>query len=197
MKEYIISRCVGDPDWNRVPALQMQEFLFPSKSDVTAKAQVCYDAEAIYVRLEATESQIRASHTGPLDEICEDSCLEFFISPMADGRYFNIEVNPNGAIYLGFGTGLHNLQRLIGEQPAITPKTHRTDTGWVAEYAIPVSFLQLFFPDFTPAPGNFIRANCFKCGDLTPIPHWLCWNKIPEEVATFHCPQHFGTMYFG
>ena len=197
MKEYTITRCSGNPNWDRIPSLQMQEFLFPSQSDVTASAQLCYDDGSLYVRLRATEQNIRAVHTGLLDEICEDSCLEFFISPMADGRYFNIEVNPNGAVYLGFGSGLHNLQRLVGEMPAITPKAESTPSGWQVTYAIPFSFIRLFFPDFSPVPGKAIRANCFKCGDLTPVPHWLTWTKIPEEIATFHCPQHFGTMYFG
>ena len=194
MNEYTIVRRT---DWANVPTLKMESHLFPSKADVTAQAQLCYDEEALYVRLGAKEKNIRREHTEPLAEICEDSCLEFFFCPMeGDDRYFNIEFNANGNAYLGFGTGLPTLHRLIPEQQFIKPRVSFTEDGWTLEYAIPYRFIQVFFPGFSPAPGKTIRANCYKCGDLTELPHWLCWNPVPEAVATFHCPQHFGLMHF-
>ena len=84
--------------------------------DISATGQVCYDEEALYVRLTAKEKNIRAEGKGPLDAPCEDSCLEFFFCPMMeDNRYFNIEYNPNCCIYLGFASGVHDLVRLIPE----------------------------------------------------------------------------------
>lgn len=195
MKEYTILR--RDADWSAIPALTMDQQPHPRQHNITAQAQLCYDDQALYVRLQAAETDIRGEHTGLLDEICEDSCLEFFFCPMeGDPRYFNIEVNPNGAMFLGFGTGLQDLQRLIPEHPPVLPKITRTEAGWSVEYAIPYSFVQLFFPDFSPAPGKTMRANCYKCGDLTPVPHWLCWSIVPAEPFTFHCPAYFGTMRF-
>ena len=182
--------------WENVPVLKIESPLLPGASGVSAQAQICYDEKALYVRLSAVENNIRAEHQGLLDEVCEDSCLEFFYSPMGDGRYFNLEVNPNGAMYFGFGTSLQNLYRLIPENHPIHPIVEKTDGGWTVEYAIPHSFVQLFFPDFSPAPGKKILANCYKCGDLTDHPHWLCWNPVPDPKATFHCPQYFGTMQF-
>ena len=194
MNEYTIVR---KTDWDKVPVLKMENCLFPSESGVTAQAQICYDEKALYVKLQTVEAQIRAELTGLLDEICEDSCLEFFFCPMeGDDRYFNLEVNPNGAMYFGFGTSVQNLYRLIPENHPIHPVIERTEDGWQVEYAFPVEFVQLFFPGFAPAPGKTIRANCFKCGNFTPIPHWLCWNDIPAERATFHCPEYFGIMTF-
>jgi len=178
--------------------LEMLEQLHPkSVHQVKATAQICYDDKALYVRLCAIEPHIRAEHHGPLGEICEDSCLEFFLCPMeGDNRYFNFEVNPNGAMYKGFGTNVRTLQRLIPENAYIVPEVSRTADGWEAQYAIDYEFIRLFFPSFSPAPGKAIRANCYKCGDLTLTPHWLCWSKVPEDLNTFHCPEHFGTMYF-
>ena len=197
METYTILRRGDCLDWNSIPALVMDRQPLPRPHEITAQAQLCYDEEALYVRLQTKESDIRAQHTGLLDEICEDSCLEFFFCPQeGDPRYFNIEVNPNGAMFLGFGTGLANLQRLIPEHPPILPQITQTTDGWALEYAIPYGFVRLFFPDFAPAPGKSIRANCYKCGELTPIPHWLCWNEVPAEPFTFHCPDHFGIMYF-
>ena len=193
MEKYII---YPKTDWAKIPTLQMLHPLFPSAPGVTAQAQICYDDTALYVRLSAAEHNLRAEHKGLLDEVSEDSCLEFFYSPMGDGRYFNLEVNPNGAMYFGFGTSLQNLYRLIPETHPIQPVIETSDSGWSVEYAIPHDFVKLFFPEFSPAPGKEIRANCFKCGDLTDHPHWLCWSPVPESCATFHCSEYFGTMQF-
>lgn len=193
MKHYTV---VLKTAWENVPVLKIDAPLFPGSPDVSAQAQICRDDKALYVRFFAVEHNIRAEHKGPLGGICEDSCMEFFFAPANDGRYFNIEVNPNGAMYFGFGTSVQNLYRLIPENHPIHPVVSRTEDGWTVEYAIPFDFVRLFFPDFSPAPGKEIRANCYKCGDLTDHPHWLCWNPIPESRATFHCPEYFGTMQF-
>ena len=198
LNEYIITQRPAVLRWQDIPAVQMREQLHPRNDhSVTASAQLCYDEKALYVRLCAVEAHIRAEHHGPLGEICEDSCLEFFFCPIeGDNRYFNFEINPNGAMYKGFGTNVQTLQRLIPENAYIVPQITRTEDGWEAQYAIPYDFIRLFFPDFAPTPGKSIRANCYKCGDLTPTPHWLCWCKVPEELSTFHCPEYFGTMFF-
>lgn len=193
MKTYTI---VPKSAWENVPALKIDAPLFPGAEGITAQAQICYDDTALYIKLSATEYNIRAEHNGLLDEVCEDSCLEFFFEPMQDGRYFNIEINPNGAMYFGFGTSLQNLYRLIPETHPIQPVITQAENGWAVEYSIPFDFVRLFFPDFSPVPGTVIGANCFKCGELTDHPHWLCWNPIPKEKATFHCSEYFGTMQF-
>ena len=194
MQEYTI---VKKAPWDQVPVLKMEEHLHPTTATVTAQAQLCYDEEALYLRLEAKEQNIRKEHFDPLAEICEDSCLEFFFCPMeGDDRYFNLEMNPNGVPYLGFGEDLATLHRLIPEKRFIHPEITFTGDGWVIEYAIPHKFVRIFFPQYEPAPSKTMKANCYKCGDLTETPHWLCWNFVPEERHTFHCPEYFGLMHF-
>lgn len=197
MREYTIARRQPKLDWSNIPNLQIDQRMRTDPLPVSAQAQLCYDNAALYVRLSAVEENIRAEHMGPLGEICEDSCLEFFFCPIAgDDRYFNIEVNPNGAMFLGFGSNVHNLMRLIPEEPPIHPQTGRTTDGWDVSYAIPFTFIRQFFPDFAPAPGCAIRANCYKCGDLTVQPHYLCWNPVPAQPCAFHNPSAFGIMRF-
>ena len=197
MKEYTITRCNGLPDWNTVPAAQMDYLLNTAPLPISAQAQVCYDDTALYVRLSAVEEHIRAELTGLLDEICEDSCLEFFFSPMAgDKRYFNIECNPNGALFLGFGPNVDELVRLIPEVPSIVPQTKRTDDGWETVYSIPYRFIRMFCPEFAPVSGYTTRANFYKCGDKTPQPHYLCWNPVPKQRCSFHNPDQFGIVHF-
>ena len=200
MRSYTIVRRSASGDWNEVPVLPIDNALkFRDVTHIKAQAQICYDDDALYVRMQAAEPDIRAEHTGLLDEICEDSCLEFFFCPAeGDSRYFNLEVNLNCSYYLGVGSNVRTLLRLIPECPTILPKAERTEDGWFIEYAFPHEFVRRVFPDYAPAPGKSIRANCYKCGDLTVQPHYLAWQPVPDEVDfTFHCPEHFGIMYFG
>lgn len=198
MKEYTITRCNGQPDWSTVPALQIDELYKTPAVPITAQAQICYDDNALYIHMCAQEKNIRAEHTGPLDEVCEDSCLEFFFCPMPDDkRYFNIEMNPNGAMYLGFASSCDDLVRLICEQPVIEPVINRTETSWDVTYSLPFAFVRRFFPEFSPAPGGSIRANCYKCGEKTDPKHFLCWCPVVPRPCAFHNPDIFGNMYFG
>ena len=199
MKEYTVIRCPETLDWAEIPAISMDELLLPTNAQVTAQAQVCYDDAYLYVRLCAKEQNIRAEHKGLLDEVCEDSCLEFFFCPLpGDKRYINIECNPNGAMYIGMGTGVHDLIRLVfAEQSPFAPQIQRTDDGWQIVHAIPYTFIRQFFPEFSPVPGYSIRANFYKCGDLTPEPHYLMWNPVPQApCASFHQPDYFGLLRF-
>lgn len=197
MRQYTIVRRPQQLDWTHIPALQIDQLMKTDPLPIRAQAQLCYDENALYIRLSAVEQHIRAELTGKLDEICEDSCLEFFFSPMAgDLRYFNIECNPNGCLFLGMGSNVHNLVRFIPEEPCILPQAKRTADGWEVSYEIPYSFIRQFFPDFSPAPGYAMRANCYKCGDQTVQPHYLCWNPVPYQPCAFHNPEAFGIMYF-
>ena len=198
MRDYTIIRRPEKLDWNTIPALQIDNVMRTGPLPISAQAQICYDDKALYVRLSAVEENIRAELTGRLDEICEDSCLEFFFCPLpGDRRYFNIECNLNGCLFLGIGPNVDDLVRLVQEEPYIIPKAQRIDGGWETVYAIPYKFIRLFFPEFSPAPGGSIRANCYKCGNKTVLPHYLTWNPVPIQRCSFHNPDAFGIMYFG
>ena len=198
MKEYTIVRRPENLDWNNIPSLQMNCLYETEPLPISAQAQLCYDDEALYVRLSAVEEHIRAENFGTLDEICEDSCLEFFFSPMeGDRRYFNIECNLNEKLYLGMGSNVQTLVRFVPEFPAIHPKAQRTADGWETVYSVPYSFIRQFFPDFSPAPGKTMKANFYKCGDKTVQPHYLCWCPVVKlPAASFHNPDTFGTLRF-
>ena len=198
MKNYTIIKKPSVLDWSKIPSVQIDTHLQDQVVDISATGQVCYDEEALYVRLTAKEKNIRAEGTGPLDAPCEDSCLEFFFCPiMENNRYFNIEYNPNCCIYLGFASGIHDLVRLIPESGIpFSPKAVRTDDGWEITYHIPFEFIRRFFPDFTATSGKQIKGNFYKCGDLTVQEHYLCWNMITSNPVSFHRPCDFGILEF-
>lgn len=198
MRTHTIPKKPDILDWTQIPVISIDNRLWTPPTDISATAQLCYDEAALYVRLTAKESQIRAELTDVLDQPCLDSCLEFFFSPMPeDGRYFNIEFNPNCCMYLGLGSDRYDLTRLLPQGPnPLCPQAARTADGWEITYQIPVSFIRRFFPDFTPASGKTIRGNFYKCGEQTALPHYFSWNRITSETPDFHRSCDFGVLTF-
>ena len=196
-RQYLIRAVAGEPDWSRIPQLQVDQLLWTPDCGIRAWGQFCHDAEYLRVHLRAAEKQIRAEYSSPLSPVCEDSCLEFFFMPEGEDRYFNFEINPNGCLHVGFGHGRadstilfrHDMPGLFGIRPAVTAD------GWEVYYRIPRSFLCLFWPGFTLTGA--LRANVYKCGDLTAREHYLSWNPVMSETPDFHRPQDFGLMTFG
>lgn len=199
MKKYEINRMNAKDDWSDKPIIEIDTPYLDTPEAVKAWAQIAYDDEAILVRLWTKEYQHRAVETGVVGKPYEDCCLEFFFSPMeSDPRYFNFENNSIGCYFLGIGSGLSDLVRLIPEtdEDIFDRRVTKFEGGWEISYKFPYSFIKRFFPDFKVYEGKTIRANCFKCADMTEPPHYLSWSAVPTESFTFHRPDCFGEMVF-
>lgn len=201
MKTYTIKKVNGTPDWSKIPVLQIDTLLWTDSIDITAWAQLCWDEEGLFVRMEAIEPNIRMEETGPQACTCNDSCMEFFFSPTDRKDYFNIELNPTCAVWIGIGTGgdISDLIRLQISKfnEKFSTNVEFTEKGWVLTYKVPFAFIKRFFNDFEAKEGKKIRANMYKCGDRTVKPHWMSWNEIETDHPSFHCPEFFGEMTFG
>ena len=198
MKSYIITKKNEELNWNNVPALQVDTVQWLPDAGISAQAQLCYDEEAIYVRMTAKEANIRAQETGEVGMPCLDSCLEFFFCPMPHNKtYFNVEMNPNCCLYLGIGTDRYDLIRLLShDENPFGAEAARTEDGWQLTYRIPVAFVQRFFPEFKAESGAMMRGNFYKCGDLTVQEHYYAWNPVETENPDFHLSEYFGKLYF-
>ena len=200
MRTYTIVPVTDDVSWQDVPWLWVDNHQWGTETDIRMGGQICYSEKGLHVHLQAWEKDIRAEHNSPLAPVCQDSCMEFFLSPMADDpRYFNIEMNPLGCTYLGFGVNLPELIRLMGEGHFLLEdrRTAYTEDGWEVFYTIPLDFIRLFFPEFDLTTGRKLRANCYKCGELTPKPHYISWNRIDSPTPAFHVRRDFGEMVLG
>ena len=196
VKNYGIRSVSGEPDWASIPQLEVDQVLWKPDCGIRAFGRFCHDSQALYVHLRAAEKQIRAEYTAPLSPVCRDSCLEFFFMPEGEDRYFNFEINPNGCLYIGFGHGREDSTALYRSdlRQLFGIRAERTPDGWEASYRIPLSFLRLFWPAFT-FTGE-LRANVYKCGDLTEQQHYLSWNPVSSGTPDFHRPADFGRMRF-
>lgn len=190
-------RRVETPDWEKIPAAALAHQPWLAPCDIEASAQLCHDEETLYVRMTAKEKDIRATLTGPLDQVCNDSCLEFFLAPKADdARYFNFEWNRLCNAYVGFGGARETRVRQIpGDMNALfQPIAFDTEDGWGIEYRIPKAYIQMYMPDFE-FRGQ-AACNFYKCGDRTEIPHYLAWAKLSSDTPDYHRRQDFGRLIF-
>jgi hypothetical protein len=44
-------------------------------------------------------------------------------------------------------------------------------------------------------PTESLRANFYKWGDGTSVPHYLTWSHIVTETPDFHRPEFFGELF--
>lgn len=204
MRSYTIKKIQGTPDWSTIPVMPIDNQPWGEPVDISAQAQICWDEENLYIRQEAWEKHIRREENGPLCRVCNDSCLEFFFRPTERMDFFNFEINPNRAIYLGYGNGQDTLLRINFQskrdtimQEKLDIQTEITETGWVLTYKIPFAFVQRFFPEFQPKVGLQAYGNAYKCGDETEQIHYIAWNPIDWPEPAFHRPEQFGRLIFG
>jgi len=193
---YTIVQAAGEPDWSKVPLLQISHVLWTEDFGVRAQAQVCCTEDALFVHLRAAEQDIRAENTQPLSPVWEDSCLEFFFMKPGAANYFNFEINPNGCLCLQFGPERTDRIDIVrgDAETYFDIRADRTSDGWEVFYKIPLAFLRLFDPNWQ-FEGE-LAANFYKCGNKTVNRHYLSWAPIDLETPDFHCPAFFGLLRF-
>lgn len=185
------------PDWTVPEKVSLTHTGWLAPCPISATAQACHDGENIYIRMEAEEQPVKATLSGLLDQVCDDSCLEFFLAPVpGESRYFNFEFNPLGAMNLGFGGPRPNRVRQVPKKAAewFQAQPFTTPAGWGITFRVPLAFLRLYYPGLSF--NGEIGANFYKCGDQTPVPHYLAWSPLSCDTPDYHRPQDFGRLLF-
>jgi hypothetical protein len=168
------------------------------------KVAVAYSDSEIFLKYYVSEDYFKAEMTEPNQNVYEDSCVEFFVSPMGDGIYYNFEFNGIGTCLLGTGTCrqdsrradpeiISRIRRLssVGNNP-VPERTGKFE--WTLTVAI--SYRAFFHHDIKDLKGKIFRANFYKCGDGLKVPHYVTWNTIGTQSPDFHRPEFFGTIKF-
>lgn len=157
------------------------------------EARLLYTDEAIYVNLKTNEWPLTVHHTERDSSVWLDSCMEFFIQPDAeDKNYLNFEMNPVGALVLGYGINRYNRIKPQVDEAVFEIKSIIKNKDWQLFYKIPFSFLREHFKTISPE----FYGNLYKCGDEALIPHHFCWNPITDVKDDFHRSEFFGKFVF-
>jgi len=175
---------------------------FPYKPDVSFS--IGFTSREILLKYYVTEQYFKAEKTETNEMVCEDSCVEFFVSPVEDGTYYNFEFNGIGTCLLGNGTGREDSKRVdrgivskIRRQTSIgkTPvKELKGPFSWTITIAIPIE--TFFQHKIKELKGKTFRANFYKCGDMLSVPHFVTWNPVGTEKPDYHRPEYFGVIKF-
>jgi len=163
-----------------------------------------YGEKEIYLKYYVHEQYVMAQKRKPNESVCEDSCVEFFVSPDSDGIYYNFEFNPIGTCLLGKGTcradskvvdpEYINKIRRLGTLGTIPFDEKTGDQYWELTVVIPVEAFA--GKDIKTLRGKVFHANFYKCGDKLTRPHYLTWNPISTANPDYHRPEYFGTLKF-
>ena len=194
--------------WNAIEPFTLTHHLWP-ENDYFPKVQVrtYYSNDSLHVQFRTFEQSPTINYYQLNDPVCKDSCVEFFFqpNPAVDQRYLNFEINAAGTLLLGLGTDVRDLvflTELDTDSFQIKPTIGLTDpesgqTYWELVFRVPFQFINSLFPDFRAESGAIMNGNFYKCGDETPSPHYLSWNRVTSETADFHRTSDFGQLVFG
>ena len=129
----------------------------------------------------------------------EDSCVEFFVEDPDGSVYYNFEINALGKVLACSGPDRnHRTPRPADEMKAIArfASVSKVDSvkeglqNWRVCIIIPFELIGID-PENLPKK---IRANFYKCGDLTAHPHYVSWAPIDTPQPDFHRPEFFGEL---
>lgn len=165
------------------------------------KFSIAYTTDSILLKYFVKERNAVARHTEVNDLVFKDSCVEFFLSFANGEDYYNLEFNCIGTPYGGYGRGKADRSALpvnVVQQIEIFTKKNNIDadgnTSW--EISLNIPFKVFIYHNVTLLKGKACKANFYKCGDETPMPHYFSWNNILSDEPSFHQSEFFGTLNF-
>lgn len=175
---------------------------FPYRPEM--QVRMAHNGSQLLVNYRVVEDCVRAVAPADNGRVWEDSCCELFLSPVADGTYYNMECNAAGQMLIGFGAGRKDRRRAdqtvlcgvdrwssMGREPFDNIAGHRV---WQLCLAVPVG--AWFGHSIESLCGLRAKGNVYKCGDLLPRPHFLSLFPVDTPKPDFHRPDFFGDIIF-
>ena len=185
-----------EPTWLGLEEAKLAYFPWEKEYTPESYARVGWNDKGIHVLMYTNEPTIRCEVHDIGGDVYTDSCLEFFIAPVADdARYINCEVNPQGVFHLGIGTGRYDrtVERRVPENMNMRHSIHR-GAWWAISYTIPANFLAERF-GCGPRQMKEARGNFYKCGNLHILHHGMFY-PYPIDKPDFHRPEYFARFVF-
>ena len=105
--------CTASPEGEAVPSLLDENGIefqpldvvnwkdYPYKPEVSFR--IAHTGREILLHYKVKEASVRAVASGDNGRVWEDACVEFFVSPEGDDRYYNFECNCAGRLLIQGG----------------------------------------------------------------------------------------------
>ncbi len=170
-----------------------------------------YTEKGIYGLFQVKDQYVRCVASHFQDNVCYDSCVEFFVQPDCGEGYCNFEFSGGGqflAYHVTDPTGGPlflaacrplDISEVSGIEiyhtlPAFVEPEITEPITWRLGFFLPFYVLTSIFGGKAPQSGSVWRANFYKIADKTSHPHWAAWSPVPE--VNYHLPQCFGEFLF-
>ncbi len=206
-----------DSPWSAATTAQITHFTWEDSGHrPKAVGRVVYNDDWLAVRFDVEDQYVRAVAEKFNGNVCQDSCVEFFVAPNSDpaqNAYFNFEVNCGGTMLLhacpssaqrlaGADTVYVNEEdgstiQIVSTLPRIVEPEMTEPTSWSVEYHVPWTLFEKYFDVKRPTAGDIWRGNFYKCGDRTSHPHWGSWSPVDTPNPSFHQPDFYQPLRFG
>ncbi|MEI6556397.1 MAG: carbohydrate-binding family 9-like protein [Paludibacter sp.] len=174
---------------------------FPYKP--VCRFKIARSSNSLFIHFKVIEKNIRALYSTDQQSVWEDSCVEFFCKQPGQDHYFNFEFNCIGTCLATKRKGRELDVQPLSEQKmksiirfaSLGNEPFDEKSGnieWELTVEIPFDVIEI-------PHGNLpetLRANFYKCGDGTSVPHYLSWSHITTDKPDFHRPELFGELSF-
>jgi hypothetical protein len=148
---------------------------------------------ALLVRFDGRDDHLVATLRARNGPLWTEDVFEVFLSPHdPPRRYYEIEVNPLGALFAARIDSPELARKTMNVDTAwdcrgLAARVRRTPTRWSATLSIPLSEL---------ADGNSVRtwrANFFRI-DRSEQDEYSAWSPTYQDPPDFHVPVRFGLL---
>jgi hypothetical protein len=198
--------------WKNIPALKVSCYRQESSAhQPETQCKLLYDRNCLYGIFRVKDRYVRCVHDRFQSEVYKDSCVEFFVQPKNTGGYFNFEFNCGGTLLASYITDPTRIAGRVREFIPLTPEDDlqikrysnlprivepeiTRSIVWFLGFSIPFAILGKYAGALAKVSGQVWRANFYKCGNETTMPHWVSWSPLNE--LNFHLPADFGEIEF-
>lgn len=209
-KKVKIDGLLDEWPWRKAPRLTpfvQHDTMAPAR--VKTEVRIWYDEEALYLGWICDDPDIQATMHRRDSKFWEEEVVEFFVTPKALDRYFELQWNPLGGTFDAIiqnqigsdgrsqkfdGDWTYtatNMTWALHVDGSVQNSTDR-DQRWTVEVRIPFADLKVR----TPRRGEVWRGNFYRFNrDQGREPELLSWS--PTIFPGFHQPTRFGYLRFG
>lgn len=197
MEKYTICR-LKNKDFNGVAKAEINKTPWGGSYLPECFAQVLFvEGDGFYAKMSVKEENplITYKQGDFSDDVCDDSCMEWFINfaPDKTDNYINFEGTAAAALNCGVAPGREDripINEIAGYLPDL--KAGRDGDFWWVEYHLSLDIITKVFGEVDTTSGAEYIGNFYKCGELTEEPHYLAWSQINLPDPDYHCPEFFG-----
>ena len=207
--EVKVDGVLDEPAWQK--AARASPFLkneTREASRANTEVRLMYDGAALYLGWTIEDTDIQATFKERDSRFWEEEVVEFFVTPAALDKYFELQWNPLGGTFdaiISNKIGPDGRSQGIQGDWSFTASTMRyaikvdgtvqqsddRDVRWIAEVRIPFADLHVD----PPQPGSVWRGNFYRFNrDRGREAEQLSWS--PTIWSGFHQPTRFGYLRF-